>query len=118
MDSRLETGMLWDSEIRKRIAASDVALTLVSQAFLDSAYCRNVEVANFLDRRAREGLVIYPVILSPCSWDREGWLRTTQVQPREGCTLEEHYQSSGPRKRLFLTIRNELSTIAERKQRG
>jgi len=39
---------------------------LVSQPFLDSAYCTDVEIANFLQESRDSELLIAAVILSPC----------------------------------------------------
>ena len=47
-DKRLIAGDAWDDEIKARIATTDIALVLVSQRFLDSAYCADVEVEGFL----------------------------------------------------------------------
>ena len=113
-DERIETGERWDERIRSEISRSDIALVLVSQAFLNSSYCREVEVAEFLEKRKRDGMVVYPVVLSPCSWGEERWLVSTQFLPLGGRTVEEHFTRPGSRKRLYLTIRDELLTIGAR----
>jgi len=53
-DTRLEAGTNWDDEIRARLASSDIALVLVSQSFLDSPYCTNVELSAFMDREVEK----------------------------------------------------------------
>jgi hypothetical protein len=113
-DERIETGEPWDELIRSEIARSHIALVLVSQAFLNSAYCRNVEVAAFLEKRKHDGMVVFPVVLSPCSWSEEPWLASTQFEPRGGRTVEEHYTRPGSRKRLYLTVRDGLVAAADR----
>jgi class 3 adenylate cyclase len=119
-DQSLEAGMAWDETIQERLRTSDIALVLVSQSFLDSAYCNNVEISTFLDRCRRDGMIVFPVILSPCEWERHEWLTSRQFIPTGGETLEEHYAEPGKRKRLFLKIRQELrSAIARvREQRA
>jgi class 3 adenylate cyclase len=107
-DERLEAGTFWDDEIQKRLRDSDIALVLVSQSFLDSSYCSSVEMSTFLGRCREEGLIIFPVILSPCEWERHEWLASRQFLPSGGETIEEHYGDPGRRKRLFLKIRQEL----------
>jgi predicted ATPase/class 3 adenylate cyclase len=114
IDERIAAGDKWDDEIRSRISQSDIALVLVSQRFLDSAYCTNVEIAGFLDRSRGSGLIIVPVILSPCEWERHSWLSSTQYLPSSGETIEEHYLDPGTRKRLFLTIRSNLRERIEK----
>ena len=107
-DQRIAIGECWDEEIRTQIRASDIALVLVSQAFLDSAYCTDVEICSFLASHRKSGLTVCPVILSPCEWERHDWLQSRQVLPRAGKTLEEHYADEGGRKRLLLDLRQQL----------
>jgi class 3 adenylate cyclase/predicted ATPase len=113
-DERIGAGDKWDDEIRSRISQTDIALVLVSQSFLDSEYCSSVEIAGFLERSRDSGLVIVPVILSACEWERHSWLRSTQYLPGSGQTIEEHYLDPGARKRLFLTIRSSLRDQMDR----
>jgi TIR domain len=112
-DERIATGDAWDERIRAEIARCHIALVLVSQDYLNSPYCRKIEVATFLQRRKQDGLVVYPVILSPCGWREEPWLSSTQFQPRGPQTVEEHFTRPGTRKRLFVTICEELTAIGE-----
>lgn len=55
-DRRLNAGDLWDSEIKTQLKSADVILALVSQAFLNSEYVRNVEIRAFLEARRTRGL--------------------------------------------------------------
>ncbi|HEV7920934.1 MAG TPA: AAA family ATPase [Thermoanaerobaculia bacterium] len=107
-DQRIETGTLWDDAIRSRLQDSDIALILVSQSFLDSAYCTNIEMKTFLGRRRDDGMILFPILLSPCEWERRDWLAATQCLPGGDETIEEHYAEPAKRKRLFLRIRQEL----------
>ncbi|HYK02193.1 MAG TPA: AAA family ATPase [Thermoanaerobaculia bacterium] len=107
-DERITAGSFWNDEIRSRLATSDIALVLVSQAFLDSPYCTQIEIESFLDSCRKRGMLMFPVVLSPCEWERHAWLATRQFLPAGGETIEEHYTDPGKQKRLFLRIRNEL----------
>jgi class 3 adenylate cyclase len=113
-DERIAAGDKWDDEIRSRLSQTDIALVLVSQSFLDSEYCTSVEIAEFLGRSRESGMVIVPVILSPCEWERHSWLCSTQYLPGSGQTIEENYVDAGARKRLYLTIRSSLREQIER----
>jgi class 3 adenylate cyclase len=113
-DQRIETGALWDDQIRGRLRDSDIALVLVSQSFLDSAYCTNIEMQTFLARRRQDGMILFPILLSPCEWERREWLAATQCLPGGDETLEEHYAEAAKRKRLFLRIRKELRAAVAR----
>jgi hypothetical protein len=86
-----------------------IALVLVSQGFLDSDYCRNVEIENFLAGTKH----LFPIILSPCDWKRHDWLASRQFLPGGDQTIEEHFRDEGERKRLFLKIREHLLERAQ-----
>ena len=96
-DREIRPGEPWDQVIKDKLQGADIALVLVSQGFLDSDYCRNVEIEGFLSRKTH----LFPVILSPCDWRRHAWLADRQFLPGGDRTIEEDYQDSGKRKRLF-----------------
>ena len=112
-DRDIEVGSLWDEAIKTKIAESDLALVLVSQAFLDSAYCQDEEIPRFLAQK----LPIVAVLLSPCEWDRAEWLAERQFRPRDGQTVEEHYKDPGDRKRLWFEVRQDIRGYLEQWQR-
>ena len=112
-DERIAASSMWNDEIRKQLERSDIALVLVSQAFLDSPFCTEIEIESFLDSCRKRGLLIFPVVLSPCEWERHTWLATRQFLPGGSETIEEHYTDPGKQKRLFLRIRKELREAVE-----
>jgi hypothetical protein len=112
-DARLNAGDLWDDVIRKELEAADIALVLVSQYFLSSKYCKDVEAKTFVARRKAAKMVVFPVIVASCEWDRHEWLKSTQFEPREGQTVETHYTERGPREELYLKILKQLRAIGE-----
>lgn len=113
-DQEIPAGAAWDAAIRAQIADADVALLLVSQAFLDSEYVRDEELRLLLDRRRAQGLVVLPVLLSPCDWRAHPWLSSLQFLPRDGRTVKEDYRDEGARLRLYAQLRGELSEHAQR----
>jgi class 3 adenylate cyclase/tetratricopeptide (TPR) repeat protein len=112
-DERITAGSFWNDEIRARLERSDIALVLVSQAFLDSPFCTQIEIESFLQSCRKRGLLIFPVVLSPCEWERHEWLATRQFLPGGTETIEEDYTDPGKQKRLFLRIRKELRQTVE-----
>jgi hypothetical protein len=113
-DERIATGEMWDDQIHDEIRRADLALVLVSQAFLNSPYCQEEEIANFLLERRQRGMTIYPVILSPCAWETQPWLAKTQFQPRDGTLEENYHRPEGKRKRFFLQIYEELMSLGDK----
>lgn len=106
-DRGIRPGDYWDEAIRANIESADVALVLVSQAFLNSDYCNTVEVKAFIEKQKERGLRILPVILSPCDWKTHDWLNKIQSLPRAGKSIESHYAGS-KRKEIYLEILEEL----------
>lgn len=83
-DSRISAGEDWYQKIQKAIEIASVAIMLISADFLTSNFIRNEEVPRLLERRDKEGLWIFPVILKPCVWDEVKWLARMQIRPKNG----------------------------------
>lgn len=113
-DELIITGDKWDDEIKNKIKESDIAIVLVSQKFLDSPYCVNVEIRAFLEKSRNEGLIIFPIILDPCDWQSHEWLKTRQFRPKEGKNILEHFNKRATRTRLFYNIRKDLKMQIQR----
>ena len=108
-DCSIRVGDSWDKAIKANIQEADIALVLVSQNFLDSEYCQNVEIKGFLAHKSH----LFPIILSACEWRRHEWLCSRQFLPGGDATIEEHYTDPGRRKRLWLEIRQQLRERVE-----
>lgn len=107
-DQAITAGNKWDQEIKTKIDHSHIALVLVSQAYLDSAYCQNEEITHFLEHAERRGLIIMPIMLSQCEWERHNFLKTCQFLPSDGKTIENDFTTPGKRKALFYDVRQHL----------
>jgi hypothetical protein len=116
-DKLIDTGAAWDQEIQRQIKASRIALVLISQWFLDSAYIREVEIKTFMQRRRTEGMIVFPVLLASCDWQEHEWLAGTQCLPRNGRTVSQHYKRRERREALYHEIRQGLMTHIKRLER-
>lgn len=103
-DRRIEVGTDWHPEIEHTINAASVAVLMVSANFLTSNFILSEEVPRFFQRRLREGLRIFPVIIKPCAWKEVKWLSSIQIRPKDGRPL-----SSGNENQ----IDTDLAAIAE-----
>jgi len=112
-DDRIVTGDLWDNEIKAHISNSRIAIVLVSQWLLNSKYIMNEEIPRFLKKRREDGMVIFPVILSACEWQRHDWLSKTQFLPKRG-NIESDYRERGKKTELFLEVLRDLRIQIER----
>ena len=86
-DRRIGAGEDWKQEIQQAIDAASVAVLLVSAHFLTSRFILGEEVPRLLERRDKEGLRIFPVIVKPCAWQTVGWLSRIQARPKDGRPL-------------------------------
>jgi len=86
-DRRIGAGEDWYQEIQEAMAAASVAILLVSANSLTSEFILREEVARLLERRDKEGLRIFPVIVKPCAWQQVKWLARMQCRPKDGQPL-------------------------------
>jgi hypothetical protein len=113
MDNFILPGSFWDREIKNKLAETDIALILVSQQYLGSKYIQGVEIPAFINKRVEEGMIIFPIILSPCTWEIYGWLKETQFLPRDGKNIEQDFTQPGKRKALYKEITNDLMILVK-----
>jgi hypothetical protein len=76
----IEPGQDWEQQIRRALSGAEVAILLISPAFLASEFIASVEIPALLKRREHEGLLILPVVIQACRWEDVPWLRTIQVR--------------------------------------
>lgn len=113
-DESITTGNYWSEEIKNKIQECDIALVLVSQAFLNSAYVQEVEIPAFMKKRKDEGMIILPIILSACNWQQHEWLEATQFLPTDGKNIESNFNTPGKRKELFYEVSRDLEQQIDR----
>jgi len=65
---KIQPGGVIDTEISEQLESCDLFLPLVSSDFLDSRYCRDIEMPRALERQRAENLRIVPVIIRSCDW--------------------------------------------------
>jgi hypothetical protein len=85
-DRSIGAGGNWYQEIEGAIARASVAVLLVSADFLTSKFICSEEIPRLLERRDKEGLRIYPVILKPCAWKHVKWLARMNLRPKDDRT--------------------------------
>jgi len=68
-DTRIKPGARWLEEIEAALKPAKVAVLLVSADFLASSFITRKEIPEILKAEQSRGLVVLPVILSPCQVD-------------------------------------------------
>jgi hypothetical protein len=86
-DRNIGAGDEWLEEIRTAMSSARVAVFLVSAHSLKSKFIRHQEIPHLLDRREKEGMTFFPVIVKACVWDELPWLSRFQARPLDGRPL-------------------------------
>jgi tetratricopeptide (TPR) repeat protein len=86
-DRQIGAGEDWYQKIQTAMNAASVAILLVSAKSLTSKFILREEVSHLLQRRDKEGLRIFPIIVKSCPWQQVDWLSRMQVRPRDGKPL-------------------------------
>jgi len=71
-DGDIAPGTEWAPEIDRNLAAADLILLFVGQAFVDSEYCRTIELPAAMQRHASGEARVIPIILEPTTPDWRG----------------------------------------------
>ena len=77
-DTKIAIGTPWQAAIQEALETAKVAIALVSADFLASDFIIQYELPKLLSRAASSGLIIIPLIVSPCLFTRS-WLSTFQA---------------------------------------
>jgi hypothetical protein len=108
-DSRIGAGEQWRREIEAAVDRCAAALLLVSADSLTSKFILEDELPRLLQRRQRDGLPIFPVLVRSCPWKRVPWLEPLEIRPKDGQPLEGRADAAS----RMTDIANELAARLE-----
>jgi hypothetical protein len=86
-DLPTQLGTAWEKEIMDALQSVHAAILLITTDFLISDFIRKKEVPLILDRWKKNEIIVFPVIVKPCSWQAIQWLKQMQVFPKDGIPL-------------------------------
>ena len=93
-DRKIGAGQDWYDQIDQQLKSCQVAVFLVSPAFLGSTFITNTEVPTLLSQHQQQGMHVVPLLIRDCTWEVVPWLKAMQMRPPEAKPL-----SNTPRKR-------------------
>ena len=67
-DRRILAGDDWDQVIKKELGEADIIILILTADFIASPYCTQIELQHALERRAKDGTRIIPIIAEYCDW--------------------------------------------------
>jgi len=113
-DRRIGGGAEWRGEIEAAIDRSTIAVLLISSDFLTSNFIGKNEVPDFLQRRDKRALHIYPIIIKPCPYEHVPWLKAMQIRPADAKPLSSK-STHLVDKELVSIVREIAQFLAEKK---
>lgn len=112
-DRCIDGGDAWRSDIEAAIDRCDLALMLVSPAFIASDFIYAEELTRLMARRSRQGIRVVPIIVKPCAWKHEKPIESLQARPRDGKAIITFPEESGARAQAWVDIVNEIASWAK-----
>ena len=108
-DRQVLPGEEWDGQIDDNLATADIILLLVSDDFLASDYCWNVEVKQALKRHNDNDVCVIPIILREVDWTRAPFSKL-QALPKNA----EAVANWANQDQAFTNIAKGIRKVAER----
>jgi hypothetical protein len=87
-DSKIKAGTVWLDEIEAALTSAQVAVLLVSPAFLASNFIWYNEMPRII-AHSKQGMEILPLIVRPCPWRLQDELARLQARPKDGRALSQ-----------------------------
>jgi|GEM_PF-2337804 len=114
-DKKIDVGTEWLPEIEEALDNAHVAILMLSADFLVSPFIRGKEIPRILDRREKEGLIVIPVFVSPCAWQKIPGLSRIQGYPTDGRTLAEATPPEADK--ILVALTDEIDKIIKKKEK-
>lgn len=112
-DRELQPGSKWYDEILAELDRCDIAVFLISQAFIRSEFIYREEFSRLQTRHAQGDVELFPVLLSPCGWLR-GPLADYQVLPEGGKPITANGSENGEREQAWTDIGDAFAEMVQR----
>ena len=78
-----------------------VAKDIYKDANLASDFINKEEIPALKRRRQQEGMLLMPILISPCTWEAIEWLKGIQMFPKDGISLDEISPRVEQEKKLY-----------------
>jgi len=88
-DRKILAGSNFDDSIKQELEDADIILLLVSQYFIASEYCYNIEMQRALQRHDDGSATVIPVILRNCDWHDMPFGKLMGT-PKDGKPISKH----------------------------
>lgn len=111
-DRQIDGGNDWRDDIDQAMDACQIALLLVSPAFLASEFIQTVEMRRLMERRESDGIRVVPIIIRPCMWEFDD-IGALQAWPKNGQAVITFSDDTGARDQVWLEIGRNIAGLAK-----
>ena len=108
-DRRIKGGGDWLTDIDTALEKADIAVLVISRHFLTSDFIMDHEVQTILKRHAEHDVIIYPILISDCTWQHVDWLQAINVRPADGAPLNSFAEAK--RDQVMADIASEIAAL-------
>ncbi len=109
-DGEIEAGSDWEKSIKTHLYTADIILLLVTENFIASDYCYDVEMKEALSLHDQDKVRSIPIIAKECLWQDTPFARL-QALPEDGKALTSSDWSNP--NRPYLNVVEELRSICQ-----
>jgi tetratricopeptide (TPR) repeat protein len=106
-DADIAAGAEWDDEIKKHLNAAKIILLLISEDFLASKYCYDIEMKRAMERHDLREACVIPIILHPVDWSRAPFGKLKAL-PKDGKAVSSWRNRAEAFKNIALGIRKAI----------
>lgn len=110
-DRHIDGGDDWRAAIKDALNDCNLALLLVSHAFLTSDFIQSHELGQLLHRSKTDGIRVVPVILKDCLWELEVF-EGLQAWPKNGKPIVTFNEENGDRDWAWTDISRKIAAWA------
>lgn len=108
-DRCIDGGEEWRGRIDRAIDGCQLALLLVSAAFIASDFIYADVLSRLLERREQDGIRVVPIIVKPCAWKHEQPIASLKPRPKDAKAIITFPKETGARAQAWLDIVNEIA---------
>ena len=110
--SEIDAGDEWESEIKKAIEQSSMAILLISTDFLNSKFITEKELPLLITKKSVYNYRLIPFILRPSSWDIDDFYKKLEVRPKEK-SLVKYQEDNGDRDEILVDFAKEVKELVD-----
>lgn len=109
-DGKILPGSKFNDAIRSQIQSADIILLLLSSNFLASSSCKR-EMDEALSLSTKKGVVVIPIVLSPCAWKDVEGISELLALPTDGKPVTDSEWNT--RDAAFLNIYEGIKSVVK-----